>query len=123
MDIFSILTLIGGLALFLFGMNYMGDNLKKLSGSQLESTQILPVIEIRGAVAPHTPVPDIFGLIGMGMILAVPVVRAVPIHDRAAVRLDTLALGVQPYLPRADGIIALFCHTNTLSLLKFLKGV
>ncbi len=37
MDIFSILTLIGGLALFLFGMNYMGDNLKKLSGSQLES--------------------------------------------------------------------------------------
>ena len=37
MDIFSILTLVGGLALFLFGMNYMGDNLKKLSGSQLES--------------------------------------------------------------------------------------
>ncbi len=37
MDIFSVLTLIGGLALFLFGMNYMGDNLKKLSGSQLES--------------------------------------------------------------------------------------
>ena len=37
MDIFSILTLIGGLALFLFGMNYMGDNLKKFSGSQLES--------------------------------------------------------------------------------------
>lgn len=37
MDIFSIITLIGGLALFLFGMNYMGDNLKKLSGGQLES--------------------------------------------------------------------------------------
>ena len=37
MDIFSILTLIGGLALFLFGMEYMGDNLKKLSGGQLES--------------------------------------------------------------------------------------
>lgn len=37
MDIFSILTLVGGLAMFLFGMNYMGDNLKKLSGGQLES--------------------------------------------------------------------------------------
>ena len=36
MDIFSVLTLIGGLALFLFGMNYMGDSLKKLSGSKLE---------------------------------------------------------------------------------------
>ncbi|MBR5235849.1 MAG: Na/Pi cotransporter family protein [Clostridia bacterium] len=37
MDIFSILELLGGLTLFLFGMNYMGDSLKKLSGSQLES--------------------------------------------------------------------------------------
>ena len=35
--IFSILELLGGLALFLFGMDYMGDNLKKLSGGQLES--------------------------------------------------------------------------------------
>jgi len=31
------LSLIGGLALFLFGMDFMGDGLKKLSGSQLES--------------------------------------------------------------------------------------
>ena len=37
MDIFSVLTLIGGLALFLYGMDIMGDGLKKLSGSQLES--------------------------------------------------------------------------------------
>ena len=37
MDIFSVLTLAGGLALFLFGMDFMGDGLKKLSGSQLES--------------------------------------------------------------------------------------
>lgn len=37
MDIFSILTLIGGLALFLYGMNEMGDGLKKLSGGKLES--------------------------------------------------------------------------------------
>ncbi len=37
MDLFSILTLLGGLSLFLFGMNYMGDSLKKLSGSKLET--------------------------------------------------------------------------------------
>ena len=37
MSIFSILTLLGGLALFLFGMDYMGESLKKLSGGQLES--------------------------------------------------------------------------------------
>ncbi len=37
MSIFSVLTLLGGLALFLFGMDYMGDSLKKLSGGQLES--------------------------------------------------------------------------------------
>ena len=36
MDIFSILTLIGGLALFLYGMNTMGDSLVKLSGGKLE---------------------------------------------------------------------------------------
>lgn len=30
MDLFSILTLIGGLALFLYGMNAMGDGLAKV---------------------------------------------------------------------------------------------
>lgn len=37
MDIFSILTLIGGLAIFLYGMDLMGDGLKKLAGGQLET--------------------------------------------------------------------------------------
>ncbi|MBE7049305.1 MAG: Na/Pi cotransporter family protein [Ruminococcaceae bacterium] len=37
MDIFSILSLIGGLALFLYGMDLMGDSLKKLAGGRLES--------------------------------------------------------------------------------------
>ena len=36
MDIFSVLTLIGGLALFLFGMNVMGDSLVKVSGGRLD---------------------------------------------------------------------------------------
>ncbi len=37
MDFFNILTLIGGLALFLYGMDVMGDSLKKLAGGKLES--------------------------------------------------------------------------------------
>jgi len=36
MDIFSVLALVGGLALFLYGMDKMGEGLKKLSGSSLE---------------------------------------------------------------------------------------
>ena len=36
MDIFSILTMIGGLALFLYGMNAMGDGLAKMAGGKLE---------------------------------------------------------------------------------------
>lgn len=37
MTIFDILTLVGGLAMFLFGMNVMGDSLEKISGGKLES--------------------------------------------------------------------------------------
>lgn len=37
MNIFSVLSLVGGLALFLFGMNYMGASLEKMSGGKLES--------------------------------------------------------------------------------------
>lgn len=36
MDIFSVLTMIGGLALFLYGMHIMGDGLAKTSGGTLE---------------------------------------------------------------------------------------
>lgn len=37
MSIFNILSLIGGLVLFLFGMNYMGASLEKLAGGKFES--------------------------------------------------------------------------------------
>ena len=36
MDIFNILSMMGGLALFLFGMNLLGDGLAKTSGGRLE---------------------------------------------------------------------------------------
>ena len=37
MTIFNLLTLLGGLALFLFGMTTMGNSLKEISGGKLES--------------------------------------------------------------------------------------
>ena len=36
MDFFGVLALIGGLALFLFGMDTLGKGLEKLSGGRLE---------------------------------------------------------------------------------------
>lgn len=36
MDIFNVLTMLGGLALFLYGMNVMGDGLTRASGGRLE---------------------------------------------------------------------------------------
>ncbi len=37
MDIFSVFTMVGGLAMFLYGMEAMGDGLSKLSGGKLET--------------------------------------------------------------------------------------
>ena len=37
MDIFNVLSLIGGLALFLFGMHVMGDGLERRAGNQLKN--------------------------------------------------------------------------------------
>ncbi len=36
MDIFNVLSLLGGIALFLFGMTYMGESLKKLAGHRMK---------------------------------------------------------------------------------------
>ena len=37
MSIFDVITLLGGLAMFLYGMEIMGDGLKKSSGSALKT--------------------------------------------------------------------------------------
>ena len=37
MNIFTVLSLVGGLVMFLYGMDLMGDSLKKLAGGKLES--------------------------------------------------------------------------------------
>ena len=58
MDIFGVLTMLGGLALFLFGMDVMGDGLEKASGGRLErilekltSNKIMAVILGAGVTA------------------------------------------------------------------------
>lgn len=38
MTLFSVLTLLGGLAMFLYGMHTMSGGLEKLSGGKLQST-------------------------------------------------------------------------------------
>ncbi len=38
MDLFSFLTMLGGLALFLYGMEVMGSSLEKVAGGRLERT-------------------------------------------------------------------------------------
>ena len=37
MDFFDLLKMVGGLALFLYGMNLLGDGLSQASGGRLES--------------------------------------------------------------------------------------
>ncbi|MEE1042641.1 MAG: Na/Pi symporter, partial [Clostridia bacterium] len=37
MDVFSIVTLFGGLAFFLYGMNVMSEGLEKIAGGKLET--------------------------------------------------------------------------------------
>ncbi|MBQ5791359.1 MAG: Na/Pi cotransporter family protein, partial [Clostridia bacterium] len=37
MDLFDVLNLIGGLCMFLLGMNLMGDNLEKFAGGGLRA--------------------------------------------------------------------------------------
>ena len=58
MDFFGVLTMLGGLALFLFGMDVMGDGLEKASGGRLErilekltSNKIMAVILGAGVTA------------------------------------------------------------------------
>ena len=43
MGIAEVLSLLGGVALFLFGMSLMGDSLKMVAGSKLEVVLYRPV--------------------------------------------------------------------------------
>ena len=50
MDIFSVLSMIGGLAMFLYGMETMGDGLAKTAGGKLEPILKLTSTPIKGVL-------------------------------------------------------------------------
>ena len=78
-----------------------------------DKSEIFPVIEICGLIASHAPMPD--SVIGFCefLVLSVPVVRAVKVHHGTAVCLDTLALGIKPYLSGANRIITCGFHESS----------
>ena len=56
MDIFGVLQMLGGLCLFLFGMETMGDGLTKASGNKLEKIlgSLTSSVPSRAGVRPYT---------------------------------------------------------------------
>ena len=57
MNIFGILTMIGGLAMFLYGMSVMGGGLEKMSGGKLE--RILESLTSNPVSYTHLTLPTI----------------------------------------------------------------
>ena len=41
MDLSSVIILLGGVAMFLFGMSLMGDGLKRVAGNQLDRKSVV----------------------------------------------------------------------------------
>ena len=58
MTFFDILAMVGGLALFLYGMNTMGDGLAKLSGGKLEKILEKFKLPPEGRIDHHDLLPD-----------------------------------------------------------------
>ena len=67
MDIFSIVAMAGGLALFLFGMDFMGSNLSRASGGKMEQIlekltgNPLKAVALGAAVTAFAPVLGLLG--------------------------------------------------------------
>ena len=64
MDIFHVLTMLGGLCLFLFGMNFMGQSLERRAGGKLRTlldkmtgSQITGFFTIFGTCSIEVPIP------------------------------------------------------------------
>lgn len=74
MDVFSIFTLCGGLAFFLYGMIVMSAGLEKISGGKLEKL-----------LAQLTSNPFKGFLLGVGMTIAVQSSSAVSVDRKSVV--------------------------------------
>ena len=58
---------------------------------------VFPVVEIPGAVAAHAPMPDSVLSVGLFLVFAIPVIYSVHGQNAAAVGLNGLAAGIQPF--------------------------
>ena len=80
---------------------------------------ILPVIQVFGGIAAHTPMPDAVLPIGMLLVLAVPVVDAVFIQNRPAMGLNALSCRIQPHLAGTNGCVHVYSSTMTRARARF----
>ena len=101
-----------------------------LIGSQNQSL-VFPVIEVLGRVAAYTAEHAIGTQQRIGLVFAIPIIGAVGLTNLEAMGLDGLAVGVEPYLAGADGIIGNRMHGYLLNiqvlggnaLLLYLQGL
>ena len=102
MDIFGILTMVGGLALFLYGMNTMGDGLVMLSGGKLE--QVLEIFAPADAAVKFdeiSPAPDLDPERMAGFDLAETFAGQFESSpERILVLPETLKIGIEKYNAR-----------------------
>ena len=63
---------------------------------------VFPVVQVLGAVASNTQMPDAAIGLGLFLILAVPVKGAVDVDDRTTMCLDAVSVGVQPNVAGLD---------------------
>ena len=131
MTIFNFLTLIGGLALFLFGMQIMGDGLQRVSGSKLEqilerltNTPIKGVLLGAGVTAviqsSSATTVMVVGFVNSGMMKvkqAIPVVLGAILGTSITGWVICLSM-----LDGASGWISLF-STSTLTCATALVGI
>ena len=72
-----------------------------------DESQVVPVVEVSGAIGTDAPCPDIRAQGGKLLVLTVPIIHAVRVlvEHLEAVSLNGIAIGVEPHLTRADAVI------------------
>jgi len=128
MDFFSILNLIGGLALFLFGMNLMSDNLQAAAGNEMKrilkkltNTPLKGVfvgVAVTGIIQSSSATTVmLIGLVNSGIMAlsqAVGVIMGANIGTTVPAQLIAFNIGHYAFLFVIIGVIFLFIRKNRL---------
>ena len=106
MGISDVITLLGGVALFLFGMSLMGDGLKKVAGNKLElvlyrlSSTPLSGVEVRR--------PRVVSSLPPATFFRESPMRDMPKRKKARppsrVMMEARFIGVHPFRSRCSGL-------------------